>query len=80
MCRVAVVWASRWCVAVARFLFDFGVGAPVFVLCLAVVRACCVFTTVIILASRLWGERAQFGLDGRFRVILRWVGQVLLHH
>ena len=35
---------------------------------------------VIVLASRLWGERAQFGLDGRFRVVLLWVGQVLLHY
>ena len=81
---LCVVWlwsgqaAGIWPLRV--FCFGFGVGGPV---CVFVWLGCgpvvCLLL-LLFLASRLWGERAQFGLDGRFGVVLFWVGQVLLHY
>ena len=48
--------------------------AAFFLVCLAEFWACCLFTAVTVLAVRLWEEGAQFGLNGRLRFVLFWVG------
>ena len=72
------------CCYCAVFLcFDFLVLAVFGFLCcfcLVVFVKSYLCTVVTELAARLRGEGAQFGLYGRFRFVLLWVGQVLLYY
>jgi hypothetical protein len=82
---VAVAWASRWCVAIARcfcaLIFWFWLSLVFCVVfCLVVFVKGYLCTVITGLAARLRGEGAQFGLYGRLRFVLLWVGQVLLYY
>ena len=73
------------CCYCAVFLcFDFfGFGCLWFFVlyfCLVVFVEGYLCTVITGLAARLRGEGAQFGLYGRLRFVLLWVGQVLLYY